>query len=270
MRNAKTYRDIFGDRFYIEIMRHGMPEQDTINEGLVRVARELTIPLVATNDSHYLEQKDAPAHDVLLCIGTGKTVPDKNRMKFYSDQFYVKSPEEMRALLGDVPEACDNTLKIVERIDIRIPEKIFHLPLFPVAARRGRAPNAAMRSTCASFAMGGLIERYGAERAPRDAALRERLGLRTRRDHVDGLRLVLPDRLGLHQVRARPRHPGRPGPRLGGRFAGLVLFADHRSRSAAVQPDLRALPQPRPNLDARYRHRFLRRPARRSDPLRHR
>ncbi|MFY9718828.1 MAG: PHP domain-containing protein, partial [Candidatus Cybelea sp.] len=86
--NAKIYREIFGDRFYIEVMRHGMQEQDAINDGLVRIARELEVPLVATNDSHYLEQKDASAHDVLLCIGTGKTVSDTNRMKFYSDQFY--------------------------------------------------------------------------------------------------------------------------------------------------------------------------------------
>ena len=83
--------DIFGDRFYIEVMRHGMPEEDVINTGLVKVARELSLPIVATNDSHYLDQKDAPAHDVLLCIGTGKTVSDTSRMKFYSDQFYVKS-----------------------------------------------------------------------------------------------------------------------------------------------------------------------------------
>ncbi len=113
-------------------MRHGMPEQDAINDGLVRIGRELSVPIVATNDSHYLEQKDAPAHDVLLCIGTGKTVSDTNRMRFYSDQFYLKSPQEMRELWSDLPEACENTVRIAERVDIRIPEKIFHLPQYPV------------------------------------------------------------------------------------------------------------------------------------------
>ena len=176
LKNAKTFVDIFGDRFYIEVMRHGMPEEDVINTGLVKVARELNLPIVATNDSHYLEQRDAPAHDVLLCIGTGKTVSDTSRMKFYSDQFYVKSAAEMYELWADLPEACENTVKIAERIDIRIPEKIFHLPQYPVpqpeaAAANERTAEEYLREICEA----GLIERYGAERAANDAALRERL-----------------------------------------------------------------------------------------------
>jgi DNA polymerase III subunit alpha len=174
LRNAKTYRDIFGDRFYVEVMRHGMPEQEAINEGLIRVARELSVPIVATNDSHYLEQKDAAAHDVLLCIGTGKTVSDENRMRFYSDQFYLKSPDEMRRLWNDLPEACDATVEIANRIDIRIPEKVFHLPQYPVpqpadAAERSDADY--LRELCEA----GLRERYGDERARIDDRLRSRL-----------------------------------------------------------------------------------------------
>jgi DNA polymerase-3 subunit alpha len=174
LRNAKTYREIFGDRFYVEVMRHGMPEQDAINEGLVRIARELGISIVATNDSHYLEQKDAAAHDVLLCIGTGKTVSDENRMRFYSDQFYLKSPQEMRELWSDLPEACDNAVKIAERVDIRIPEKIFHLPQYPVPHADGtqeKSDAEYMRQICEL----GLRERYGDERVLTDAALRARL-----------------------------------------------------------------------------------------------
>ncbi|MEO6913022.1 MAG: DNA polymerase III subunit alpha [Candidatus Baltobacteraceae bacterium] len=169
---AKTFADIFGDRFYIEVMRHGMPEEEIINTGLIKVARELNLPIVATNDSHYLEQRDAPAHDVLLCIGTGKTVSDTSRMKFYSDQFYVKSNEEMRELWKDLPEACDNTVAIANRIDIRIPEKIFHLPAFPVPQADPSITLGAeeyLRGVCEA----GLIERYGA-RATQDAELRER------------------------------------------------------------------------------------------------
>ena len=174
---AQSFVDIFGDRFYVEIMRHGIPEQDLVNDGLIKLAREMNLPLVATNDSHYLNRSDARAHDVLLCIGTGKTVADTSRMKFMTDEFYVKSAEEMRALFHDVPDACDNTLAIAERIDIKIPEKQFNIPLFPVPPEDppsllgARSAEEYLREICEA----GLIERYGAERAAGDAALRERL-----------------------------------------------------------------------------------------------
>lgn len=170
---AQTYRDIFGDRFYIEIMRHGMPQEEVINKGLISVARELQIPLVATNDSHYLSRTDATAHDVLLCIGTSKMVADTERMKFYSDEFYVKSSKEMRELFADVPEACDNTIEIAKRIDMRLPEQIFQLPAYPVPAGDGMGEKTAeeyLREVCET----GLRERYGDDRAANDAALRER------------------------------------------------------------------------------------------------
>ncbi|MGP6159048.1 MAG: DNA polymerase III subunit alpha [Vulcanimicrobiaceae bacterium] len=178
---ARSFHDIFGDRFYVEIMRHGIPEQEVVNDGLIKLARELDLPLVATNDSHYLARADAPAHDVLLCIGTGKTVADQSRMKFMTDEFYVKSADEMRALFADVPDACDNTLEIVKRIDIKIPEKQFNIPIYPVppeaagdaplAPGTTLSPEAYLRRICER----GLAERYGAERAAGDAALRERL-----------------------------------------------------------------------------------------------
>ncbi len=175
---AIAFHQIFGDRFYIEIMRHGIPEQDVVNAGLIKLARELNLPLVATNDSHYLERADASAHDVLLCIGTGKTVQDTSRMKFMTQEFYVKSAEEMRELFADVPDACDNTLAIADRIDIKIPEKQFNIPLYPVPAdetqplfANAKSPEEYLREICAQ----GLIDRYGAERIASDAALRERL-----------------------------------------------------------------------------------------------
>jgi len=194
-KNAKMFHDIFGDRFYMEIMRHGMPEEEVINTGLISIARELNIPLVATNDSHYLSRSDAQAHDVLLCIGTGKTVQDTSRMKFFSDEFYVKSAAEMRELFADVPEACDNTLEIVKRIDIKIPEKVFYLPDYPVpktaaldvagvmaaslalqtdldpAREVDMSADDYLRLVCEQ----GLIARYGEERARTDEALRTRL-----------------------------------------------------------------------------------------------
>ncbi|HUN28284.1 MAG TPA: DNA polymerase III subunit alpha [Alphaproteobacteria bacterium] len=175
LKNAKTYVDIFGDRFYIEVMRHGMPEEDVINTGLVKVARQLGVPIVATNDSHYLDQRDAPAHDVLLCIGTGKTVSDTSRMKFYSDQFYVKSAAEMYELWSDLPEACENTVKIAQRVDIKIPEKIFHLPQYPVPQATPAAPERSAEEYLREICEAGLVDRYGPERAANDAALRARL-----------------------------------------------------------------------------------------------
>ncbi len=178
---ARSFHDIFGDRFYIEIMRHGIPEQDVVNAGLIKLAREMDLPLVATNDSHYLARGDAPAHDVLLCIGTGKTVADQSRMKFMTDEFYVKSAEEMRALFADVLDACDNTLEIAKRIDLKIPEKQFNIPIYPVPAdvpgEAPRLPGATLspEAYLATICERGLAERYGAERAANDAALRERL-----------------------------------------------------------------------------------------------
>lgn len=171
---AVTYRQIFGDRFYLEMMRHGMPEEEKINGLLVPLARELDIPIVATNDSHYVHREDAPAHDVLLCIGTGKTVSDENRMRFYSDEFYLKGGDEMREAFHDLPEVCDRTVEIAKRVDIRIPERIFSVPAYPVPQENlleERTAEQYLRELCEQ----GLRERYGAERAQSDQALRERL-----------------------------------------------------------------------------------------------
>ena len=191
---AQSFVDIFGDRFYMEIMRHGIPEQDVVNTGLIQLARDMKLPLVATNDSHYLNRGDAQAHDVLLCIGTGKTVQDTSRMKFMTDEFYVKSALEMRELFADVPEACDNTLAIANRIDIRIPEKQFNIPFYPVppdAEANGNLKTLQIAARLPLFGLetapltdneylrylcrDGLNQRYGLERAATDTALRERL-----------------------------------------------------------------------------------------------
>ena len=270
VKNAKTYVDIFGDRFYIEVMRHGMPEEDVINTGLVKVARQLGVPIVATNDSHYLDQRDAPAHDVLLCIGTGKTVSDTSRMKFYSDQFYVKSAEEMYELWSDLPEACDNTVKIANRIDIKIPEKIFHLPQLSRAARNAQRT----RTQCRRILARDL--RSGADRSLWRRARGERRGPAQRLDYelnvintmgFASYFLIVWDFIKYARDHDIPVGPGR-GSAVGS--VVVVLPEDHRSRPAQVQFVLRALLEPRSHLDARYRHRFLRRSARRSDRLRHR
>jgi DNA polymerase-3 subunit alpha len=128
---ALEYLNFFGDgNFYIEIQDHGLEPQKKVNPLLIRLARKLSIPLVATNDVHYLNKKDAESHDVLLCIQTNKKVSDKNRICFSTQEFYFKSPEEMALLFQDVPEAITNSLEIAAKCDFEISSSGYHLPQF--------------------------------------------------------------------------------------------------------------------------------------------
>lgn len=129
---AAEYRDIFGpDNFFIELQDHGMPEEKQANKELVTIAQKLGLGLVATNDAHYINKQDAECHDVLLCIQTGKTVDEPGRMRFPSDDFYLKSPAEMAALFGEYPEALANTCKIAERCNVSFDFDKLYLPDFP-------------------------------------------------------------------------------------------------------------------------------------------
>ncbi|MDE3154803.1 MAG: DNA polymerase III subunit alpha [Acidobacteriota bacterium] len=130
---AATYRDILGDgNFFLEMQYQGIGEQLVVNKGLLPLARELNLPLVCTNDVHYLHQQDAHPHDILLCIGTGKTVQDEARLRYHGDQFYLKSPEEMAKVFGEVPEAMQNTLRIAERCHVTLNDSENYLPNFDV------------------------------------------------------------------------------------------------------------------------------------------
>jgi DNA polymerase-3 subunit alpha len=127
---ARWYHELFQDRYYIELQENKLPEQDVANKRLMEVASELSLPLVATNDCHYLNREDARAHEVLLCIQTGKTMNDENRMRFSADEFYVKSPEEMAAAFHYAPEALSNTVRIAERCHLELDFKTYHFPRF--------------------------------------------------------------------------------------------------------------------------------------------
>ena len=151
---ALLYKDIFKDGFYVELQNHGMEEQRKVNEGNIRISRETGIPLVATNDVHYIEQKDSASHDILMCIQTGKTVDDENRRRYPSDQFYLKSPEEMWDMFSYVPEALENTIKIAEECNFDYKFHESKLPKFPLP--EGREPYEYLKETCYR----GLIERY--------------------------------------------------------------------------------------------------------------
>ena len=130
-KTAGWFREVFGpDRFYLELQDHGLEEQHHVNPILMEMSRKLDIPLVVTNDCHYLNQDDSLAHDVLLCIQTGKTVNDPKRLKFATNQFYVKSPEEMRALFDGVPQALSVTREIAERCNVDFSFDQIHLPRY--------------------------------------------------------------------------------------------------------------------------------------------
>ena len=130
---AARLRDILGPKnFFLEMQYQGIEEQLVVNRGLLPLARELNLPIVATNDVHYLRQGDSQPHDVLLCIGTGKTVNDTQRLRYHGDQFFLKTAGQMAAVFGDHPEALRNTLLVAERCHVTIPKGQNHLPSFGV------------------------------------------------------------------------------------------------------------------------------------------
>ena len=156
---AKEYalklQSIFGkENFYLELQDHGIEDQRPVNQGLMRMARETGMPLVVTNDAHYLRREDAKMQDVLLCVQTGKTVDDPNRMKFQTEEFYLKSEDELRQLFPNCDAAFENTAKIAERCNVEFVFNQYHLPSFPVP--EGYTNEEYFRKLC----MDGFKERY--------------------------------------------------------------------------------------------------------------
>ncbi|NLY51229.1 MAG: DNA polymerase III subunit alpha [Firmicutes bacterium] len=154
-RVAGFYRDIFGrDNFYLELQDQNLPSQPELNAALVRLGQALDLPVVATNDVHYVRQQDATAHDILLCLQTGKSVQDPNRLRFPTQEFYLKSPQEMRHLFREVPQALKSTLQIADQCELEIPLGGLHLPEFPLPP--GETPEGYLRRLC----LEGLERRY--------------------------------------------------------------------------------------------------------------
>ncbi|TPW76376.1 DNA polymerase III subunit alpha [Schumannella soli] len=130
---AAEFRDIFGkENFFAEIMDHGLGIEKRIMNDLIRLAKDLGIPMVATNDLHYTHAHDATSHAALLCVQSGSTLDDPNRFKFDADEFYLKTPQQMRQLFRDLPEACDNTLAIAERCKVEFNTSANYMPRYPV------------------------------------------------------------------------------------------------------------------------------------------
>ncbi|WP_270563957.1 DNA polymerase III subunit alpha [Clostridium beijerinckii] len=151
---ALTYKEIFNGDFYIELQNHGMEEQKRVNEENIKLSNETGIPLVATNDVHYISKEDSKSHDVLMCIQTAKTIDDPHRRRYPSDQFYLKSADEMWDMFSYVPEALENTIKIADECSYEYKFHESKLPKFPL--EEGQDPYDYLRDTCYK----GLIDRY--------------------------------------------------------------------------------------------------------------
>jgi DNA polymerase-3 subunit alpha len=236
---ARRYREILGDgNFYLELQDHGIPEQRAANEALRRLSRRLEIPLVATNDCHYLRQPDAAAHEVLLCIGTQTTLADPDRMRYATQEFYLKSAEEMAHLFPGDAQALENTLAIAERCQVEIGEGGVHLPEFPVPAGE------TVDSYFASVASEGLEARLAElrRRTPEvfarhpEEAYRERLRYELdviRRVGFAGYFLIVWDFIRNARESSIPVGPGR-----GSAAGSLVSYAMRITDIDPLQYDL--------------------------------
>ncbi|MCL6560386.1 MAG: DNA polymerase III subunit alpha, partial [Firmicutes bacterium] len=153
---AGTYKEIFGpENFFLELQDHGLEEQRRINRDLLNLSNELGIPTVVTNDVHYVDREDAAIQDILLCIQTGKTINDSKRLRFQSDQLYLKSADEMAAVFQDCEPALARTAEIAERCQVSLSFGQYYLPAYPVP--KGYTPASYLRKLCYD----GLKKRYG-------------------------------------------------------------------------------------------------------------
>lgn len=159
-REAEWMKGLFGDDYYLEMQDQFLPEEEQYNAGLRRLSEELGIKLVATNDCHYIYKGDAPAHDVLLCIGTKSSLSEPDRMRFPNAEFYLKSEEEMRGLFRDCPEAIDNTQEIVEKCNFKFNFGDYHIPKSQIP--EGFTENSYFEHLCRE----GLKKRYGEDAPP--------------------------------------------------------------------------------------------------------
>jgi DNA polymerase-3 subunit alpha len=208
-------REIFGeDNFYLEIQNHGLPEEARVREAYAGFSRELGVPIVAANDCHYVRREAAAAHDVLLCIQTGKEIDAPERMRMPNDTFYMRSPEEMRELFAECPEAYRNTIEIAEKCNVSLDFGRVHMPRFPIPAGYGSAS-----AYLAALAREGLRERY--DPVPTEAEERMDLELRMIDEMgFSGYFLIVHD--FIHEAKRRGI---AVGPGRGSAAASIVSYA---------------------------------------------
>jgi DNA polymerase-3 subunit alpha len=243
LRRAGRYKDIFGaDRFFLEIQDHGIPEQHQVIRAMRKFSADLGLRVVATNDAHYLKRESAEPHDCLLCIGTGKLMSDKDRMKYFSPEFYVKSPQQMAELFREWPETVDLAGEIADlcNSEIKFGQKLY--PKFPLPSTESNLPDYFRR-----LVYEGVRRRYGA--AVNDALQKRtdfEISIIEKTGFIDYF-LVVWDfirearRLGI---------PVGPGPRIGRGIGRRLRSGDHRCGPHRTRPALRALPEPRARFGA--------------------
>ncbi len=201
--HVSQYRDMFGpDNYFLEIQDHGLEIERQVMPGIIEIARDLGVPLVATNDAHYLRREDHRYHDVLLCIGTNAKVSDENRMRMETEQFHLRSPREMAELFGDYPEALTNTVEIAERCNVELELGELRLPRYEVPADHDL--DSFLRARCVE----GVRRRYGTE----PPEVMERLNYELdviRRTNYSGYFLIVADLCDEARRRGMLIGPGR-------------------------------------------------------------
>ncbi|HXM18924.1 MAG TPA: DNA polymerase III subunit alpha [Candidatus Tumulicola sp.] len=210
----RDYQAIFGDRYFLELHNHSSAAEDKVRSALLQLSGELGVRAAATNDSHYLGKDDAPAHDVLLCIGTGRMVSDKDRLRFDGDDFYFKSAEQMRELFAGSPDACDATEDIARAVDFDLESKSFALPKFPVPPDAGDEAVYLHR-----LCVDGLAARYGSPTPVHLERLEYELGVINRMGYASYF-LIVWDFIRYARESGIPVGPGR-----GSAAGSIVAYA---------------------------------------------
>ena len=201
--HALLMREILGEgNFYLELQDHGIPQQQEVNRALLRIHQETGIQLVATNDAHYLRKEDAESHDVLLCIQTGKTVDDTNRMRYEPQNFYLRSTEEMEALFAGYPDAIENSQRIAERCQFDFTFGKYHLPEFKLPP--GYDSPTYLRKLCEQ----GFLERYGTQKESYRRQLEYEMDMINQMGFTDYF-LIVSDFVRYAKSRGIPVGPGR-------------------------------------------------------------
>ena len=199
------YRDIYGDDFYLEVQNHGIPDEEKVRTAIYRLAADQGIKVVATNDIHYLKREHAEAHDVLLCLQTGKDFDDLSRMRYTSQELYFKDEAEMAAAFPDHPEALLNTLEVADKCGLRLDSRTFHLPVFQLPADR---PGLDLDSYLAEVSREGLRQRYATITPELEQRLEYELEMIKRMGYA-GYFLITADFIGYARSQNIPVGPGR-------------------------------------------------------------
>ncbi len=231
---AEDFSRLFGDRYYLEIQRHGIPAQEVVNQELLKMHHDLGIPLVATNDAHYLEEHDHDDHDVLLCVGTAANVSDEKRFRFDGHGFFVKDGDAMREVFHDMPQAVEATLEIAERCDVEIPMGEYHMPDYQVPA--GKSLDDVMEEQAWSGLRAKLgmepDEPFDADRKVYVERLEHELGV-IKKMGFPGYFLIVADFINYAKANGIPVGPGR-----GSSAGSLVAYGMNITNVDPIEYDI--------------------------------